>query len=212
MQGDETMKNALREAMLGPSVLLLALSAISTGSSCQAASPSHPTHAQPGATTTPQIVLDTPTTPVTPNPPAEVPTPSQTNPAQTAPMPQETASAETSPFAVTAKAVQAAPKAGEVLELVIEVKNTSDTQQILHFTSGKRFDFQAFKAGDKTPVWTWSEGRVFTMMLRDQIIEPGQVIPLKAKWAAPPQGKFTIQATVTANGGLKAAPFDVVIE
>jgi hypothetical protein len=200
MNGDETMKNALREAMLGPSVLLLALSAISTGSSCQAA----PAGQSPKNQGTAPIVLDTPATPPTaPAPANNAPTTVETD-APAAPN-------EASPFMVQAKAVQTAPKAGEVLDLVIEVKNTSDTLQTLRFTSGKRFDFQAFKPGETEPIWTWSAGRMFTQMLRDQLIEPGATATFKAKWPAPPQGKFSIRAKITANGGLEAAPFTIEV-
>lgn len=193
MNADETMKNALREAMLGPSVLLLALSAISTGTGCQA-SASSPSQPRPG--------VPTPIAATTGG--IEAPGPTEALAPTEAPV-------TASPFVVTASAVQTAPGAGEPLDITIEVKNTGDTAQTLHFTSGQQFDVEAFKPGEKTSVWQWSADYRFIQVLRDKVVAPGASLSYKAKWPAPPAGKFSMQAKVTANGGLKAAPFDVTI-
>jgi hypothetical protein len=115
------------------------------------------------------------------------------------------------PLVVTARALQSEVKAGRPVELEIEVRNVSKETAILKFSSGQSFDFSATREGEKEPVWTWSMDKMFMAALRSQPFEAGKSETFTAKWENAPEGHYTIQGKITANGGLNAAPFSVVV-
>lgn len=119
--------------------------------------------------------------------------------------------ATTGPFAVTARAVETEVKAGKPVALEIEVKNISPETATLNFSSGQSFDFSATREGEKKPVWIWSMDKLFAQALRSQQLEAGKSLKFTAQWEDAPAGRYTIQGTITANGGLNAAPFTVVV-
>ena len=117
----------------------------------------------------------------------------------------------TDPFTVTARAIQAEVKARKPIELEIEVKNTSQKTATLNFSSGQSFDFSATREGEKETAWSWSMDKMFAQALRSQPLEAGKSETFKAQWENAPVGRYTIKGVITANGGLSAAPFTVVV-
>ncbi len=122
-----------------------------------------------------------------------------------APMPQ-------SPFQITARANKTEFAAGEAVELEIEIKNTSDQSADLNFQSGQKFDFSATREGEKQAMWSYGMNKRFMQMLQTVPLEAGKSLEFKTVWNGAAPGKYTIGARITANGGLEAAPFPIVVK
>lgn len=71
-------------------------------------------------------------------------------------------------------------KPGEPVNLILTVRNIGSTHEILQFRSGQHFDFVVTGNGSK--VWSWSDGRVFTMATTSMDIAPEAVVEFKAQW------------------------------
>ncbi len=116
------------------------------------------------------------------------------------------------PLVVTARASKQQFLGKEAVELQIEVKNTSQKMLALQFNSGQSFDFSATPVGKTEPIWSWGMNKRFMQALRTVELESGKSLPFTATWMGAAPGTYTMVGTITANGGLKAEPFQVVIQ
>ncbi len=64
---------------------------------------------------------------------------------------------------------------GDSLEMKLSIINHSKYPVIFSHSSGLKYDFVLLDA-DKKELYRWSEGKVFTMMLTDSVIEAGKTI------------------------------------
>ena len=146
-------------------------------------------------------------------PPAVVPDP----PKPVEPKPDEPKVVPDKPIAVTLEIMQNVAPRGKVVGFSMTARNTTKDTQMLNFTSGQSFDIaatpEAAKDEKKEVVWRWSHDKIFTQALRGEKLAPGQAKTWSAMWNQTgnddnplPRGKYVIQAWITANGGLKAAP------
>lgn len=182
----DTMKNTLREAVWGPSLVLLAIGAVTFGG-CRAKT-SLAGSGNPA--TTDNLVGELPVVQPAPGTPAP----------------------GTMDFQITASASKTTVKLGEPIELQITLKNTRAAPMALEFSSGQSFDFQAFAPGSSDAAWTWSADKGFAAVLRSLTLAPGAELKFKTRWNNAPRGRYTICGLVTANGGLRAEAFEVVVE
>lgn len=105
---------------------------------------------------------------------------------------------------------------GEIVPLVVTLRNNSKQAQTLRFTSGQRFDFWLTRQGQKAIVWRWSKGKMFTQNLRAQTLEAGQSLSFQDTWNQAdnageivPRGAYLLHGIVTANKGIEAAPVTI---
>lgn len=117
-----------------------------------------------------------------------------------------------SPFQVTARANQNEFEAGKPIELEIEIKNISEKPADLHFSSGQSFDFSAVRTGDKDFVWSYGMNKRFIQALRTVTLEAGKSLDFKTTWNNVKEGTYIMGARITANGGLEAAPFQIIVK
>lgn len=187
---EETMKSTLREALLGPSIVAVALGTMVVGSAARA-----------NATlsdSVPTIAMEAP-----------IQKPLQAN--------GIAQPSDNEAFAVTASAIKATYERGETPQFTIEIQNTSDKEATLVTGSGQKFDFAAHKIGadgkaEAKATWKWSADKMFTMALVTKKLAPGEKQSFKATWPEAPAGKFEIRGLITANGGIEAAPFIIDIK
>lgn len=121
------------------------------------------------------------------------------------------------PLVLTLQIAENPVARGKIVNFTMTLRNTTQETQTLRFNSGQSFDITATPAdvnGEKKEVvWRWSHDKMFTRALRSEIMAPGQAKTWTATWNQTdnkdvplPRGKYTIQAWITANGGLKAPP------
>jgi len=78
------------------------------------------------------------------------------------------------------------------VELTLRVTNTHDESLAFTLPDGQDFDFVVRKGGEQ--VWRWSEGRMFTMALREITIEPGETLEFQTDWRPPGPGEYQVEA------------------
>ena len=86
-------------------------------------------------------------------------------------------------------------------EFVLTIENVGEAAEELSFSSGQRAEFTAQQDGNI--VWQWSEGRMFTMALSTDRIDPGERRSYTGTWEDPTPGEYVI------TGRLEATTHDV---
>jgi len=141
------------------------------------------------------------------------PTPSQPTPIPPAPNPPPVPPAPQSALLqVTASSDKDVYGAGDPIKLSIEIKNNDQNPVALTFPSGQSFEFEAFGDDQDKPVWQWSRGRMFNMMVRHVSLGAGESMEFHAVWSGAPEGKFRMVSRITANGGLPAPDFQLTVQ
>lgn len=81
----------------------------------------------------------------------------------------------------------------DAVEFTLTVTNAGTERVEFEFTSGLGADFVVCDAttDEETEVWRWSEGRLFTQMLRSEVLAPGESIAHTGSWEDPPPGEYT---------------------
>jgi len=101
---------------------------------------------------------------------------------------------------------------GETVRFTVTAINTDDRPRSLTLPSGKNFDITVTPVGKSTPQWKWSHGKMFTMMVRDVELNPGQKLTFTTDWNQKdndgqmmPRGEVKVQAILASmNSGIKA--------
>lgn len=117
-----------------------------------------------------------------------------------------------SPLETSARANKSQFAVGEAIEFSIEIKNTSTEAIDLNFTSGQKFDFFATRAGEKEAIWSYGMNKRFIQSLKTVSLEAGKTLDYSTVWQGAAAGKYTISALIKANGGIEAAPFQIVVK
>lgn len=93
----------------------------------------------------------------------------------------------------------------EQVGLTLNVRNTSGETLVVPFSSGQKYDFEAWR--DNRLVWRWSHGRVFTQALQQVRVRPGETLTYKETWnlrnndgEKVPPGEYVIRAYPTIQG------------
>lgn len=90
---------------------------------------------------------------------------------------------------------------GDPINIILSIKNTSATTQVLDFNSGQQCDF-SIKDRNGAEVWRWSDGKFFTLSFTSYAIAPGATHTIQITWnqlitdTGPviPVGNYTIEA------------------
>lgn len=187
------MKQKMRRKLLIGNLIISALAVIGAMviAGCRIKSP------MPGANTGPSSGPQLP--------PPVVVTPSE----NTKPKPPASA------ITVTLTSDKTTYRSGETVRFTITARNTSQQAVTLQFNSGQNFDITAKKhlKTDSPILWQWSHDKMFTMALRQVKFAPGEKQTWTATWDQTdsegnilPRGNYTIEAKLTANSGIPAAP------
>ncbi len=83
--------------------------------------------------------------------------------------------------------------------LAFHVTNNSEKRMEINFPSGQTHDFAVLDSTGRT-VWRWSEGRLFTQALRNQVLAVGETATFSGRWnPGDRRGTFTAVATLTSD-------------
>ncbi len=93
----------------------------------------------------------------------------------------------------------------ESVTLTLELQNPGEQPVNLLFSSGQKYDFEAWR-GNRL-VWRWSQGRVFTQALVRQTLDSGQTLTWEERWDLRnadgqrlPAGEYVIRAYPVLQG------------
>lgn len=95
-------------------------------------------------------------------------------------------------------------------EFVLTIENVGETAEELSFSSGQRAAFIAHQNGDV--VWRWSDGRMFTMALATDRIDPGERRSYTGTWESPPKGEYVITGRLEATSHDVEATIELTID
>ena len=100
----------------------------------------------------------------------------------------------------------------DVIEVTLELRNTSDQPLVLDFSTGQRYDFAILSTPADT-VWSWSEGRMFMQMLGQETVQPNQVLVYREQVSPQlPAGTFTIVGRIVAQDQTLMASAVIVVQ
>jgi hypothetical protein len=91
-------------------------------------------------------------------------------------------------------------QAGDSVAFLLQATNTTRAPLAIQFPSGQSYDFSVEDAG--RTVWRWSEGMMFTQMVRNETLAPGETRTYREVWhpAASLRGKsLTATARLTSS-------------
>ncbi|GAB6099596.1 hypothetical protein JCM16358_14750 [Halanaerocella petrolearia] len=87
---------------------------------------------------------------------------------------------------------QAIYQAGETIELTLVKVNIGNSPIELNYSSGQRYDFEAYRDGQR--VWTWSQGQVFPQVTRTISLDPEEAVVYNVTWEREDDNGQQIQA------------------
>ena len=100
----------------------------------------------------------------------------------------------------------------DLIELTLELENSSDQALVLSFSTGQRYDFTILR-GPAEIVWSWSEDRMFMQMLGQETVGPSQVLAYREQIS--PRllaGTYTVTGRIVAQNQTLVASALIVIE
>ncbi len=94
--------------------------------------------------------------------------------------------------------VEAAPGARTV-RFALSVTNGTSRRVELNFPSGQTHDFVVLDVTGRE-VWRWSDGRMFTQLMQNRLLEARDVVTYDERWPAPPSsGRYTLVAVLHSD-------------
>jgi hypothetical protein len=85
-----------------------------------------------------------------------------------------------------------------VVNFVLHVTNTSTQPVVLEFPTSQRYDFIVQSGG--TEVWRWSEGQMFSQIVSQETLQPGETRDFTAKMKTETRsGRFSVTARLTTS-------------
>jgi hypothetical protein len=107
-------------------------------------------------------------------------------------------------------------KSGEPVRFTLTAINGDDRPRNLIFRGGQSFDITVTSKTMDTLRWDWSHGRFFTLMIRNVTLRPGETMSFDAVWkqqsnqgSEMPRGDYLVQAKLTSEKAVAAAPFTI---
>lgn len=96
-------------------------------------------------------------------------------------------------------------KTNSELELDFTMENISGKAQTLTFSSGQEYDYYVYNKNNEL-IYQWSDGRMFTMIIKDVTLNSGDRLHYKDVWNfvdksgnKVPDGEYRIEFKVTAS-------------
>jgi len=94
--------------------------------------------------------------------------------------------------------VEAAPGARSV-KFALSVTNRTSKRVEVNFPSGQTHDFVVLDATGRE-VWRWSDGRLFTQLMQNRLLEARDMVTYDERWQAPPSaGSYTLVAVLHSD-------------
>ena len=101
---------------------------------------------------------------------------------------------------------------GDVIELTLELENSSDQALVLNFSTGQRYDFAILQSPADT-VWSWSEERMFMQMLGQETVGPNQVLVYHEQVSPElSAGTYTVTGRIVAQNETLLASTVIVVQ
>ena len=102
--------------------------------------------------------------------------------------------------------------AEDLIELTLELENSTDQALVLNFSTGQRYDFTILR-GPAEIVWSWSEDRMFMQMLGQETVGPSQVLAYREQISPRlSAGTYTVTGRIVAQNQTLVASALIVIE
>ena len=102
--------------------------------------------------------------------------------------------------------------AEDLIELTLELENSTDQALVLNFSTGQRYDFTILR-GPAEIVWSWSEDRMFMQMLGQETVGPSQVLAYREQISPRlSAGTYTGTGRIVAQNQTLVASALIVIE
>ena len=115
------------------------------------------------------------------------------------------------PFSRSAEPERRKPVTGDSLAAVLEVKvqngvqfalrvtNNTPAKLELLFPSGQTHDFVVVDSAGRE-VWRWSEGRMFTQVLQNRVLDTNGILAIDAAWhSRVPPGRYIAIASLLSD-------------
>lgn len=92
-----------------------------------------------------------------------------------------------------------APPGARTVRFALSVVNGTGRRVELSFPSGQTHDFVVLDATGRE-VWRWSDGRMFTQLVQNRLLEARDVVTFEERWPAPPSaGRYTLVAVLRSD-------------
>ena len=102
--------------------------------------------------------------------------------------------------------------AEDLIELTLELENSSDQALVLSFSTGQRYAFTILR-GPAEIGWSWSEDRMFMQMLGQETVGPSQVLAYREQISPRlSAGTYTVTGRIVAQNQTLVASALIVIE
>lgn len=124
------------------------------------------------------------------------------------------------PVAVQLKVEKKRYTRGETVKFTVTARNTTRRPQTLTFQGGRRFDINVYRVGEEggQPLWRMSKGMIYTMEIRNIVIEPGQALEFSREWNQKgnnrqelPRGEYSVTGEITAVGLEPTKPLKITL-
>lgn len=90
-------------------------------------------------------------------------------------------------------------KVEDGVRFALRITNNTPSKLELLFPSGQTHDFAVFDSAGKE-VWRWSEGRMFTQVLQNRILESSGTLAIDANWRGTvPPGRYVAIASLLSE-------------
>jgi Intracellular proteinase inhibitor len=87
---------------------------------------------------------------------------------------------------------------GDTIAVDLTLRNPDGPAETLRFATGQRYDVELWDEGDR-PLWRWSEGRMFTQMLGQERLGPGDSLTYQVALPAPATpGQYRVVGRIPA--------------
>lgn len=98
---------------------------------------------------------------------------------------------------------------GSTVTFEFAITNVGEDSVAMKFRSGKEVDVAVQQDGRE--VWRWSEGRMFTQAIHEEILGPGEEIVHELEWTDPSAGEYTAVASLAASNHTVTDRVDIVV-
>jgi hypothetical protein len=87
----------------------------------------------------------------------------------------------------------------QALRFAMSVANGTGRRVELSFPTGQTHDFVVLDATGRE-VWRWSDGRLFTQLVQNRLLESRDVVTFAERWPVPPSsGRYTLVAVLRSD-------------
>lgn len=89
-------------------------------------------------------------------------------------------------------------RVGETVDLDFVVTQRADQRMELTFHDGRTHEVVILDA-QGTPVWRWSQGRLFTRAMQQRVLRRGDRLTFRERWVPSAPGAYTAVATLRST-------------